>query len=384
MSNATPKYALLIDGDNAQPELIPLILKAVEKHGKPIIKRVYGDFSRDALKNWEVIAREHGLKVDQNYHNSNGKNATDIVLVIDAMDLLHDKKDKLDGFCIVSSDSDFTHLIKRMKEDGLHTIGVGKEDSLYLKAVVDDFIAIEGLQGPQLKSSTTASVASTIPQTGQHFLQLFLDAYKVCLNKGLQDINGRVQLVEIRDVMIELNPEFKNSSLQNLRLLAEKAKALSQQNPQRIKVDEHHDTTPVTHHIQVVQSNTNTSTASNGTNIQPKSPAASNGASTQSKAPASKSTPQQTDLNKLISAYTHAIGKLDQGDKDGWLRLSPLGSVLRQLYPQDDHYTYNGTKYANLGKYIEKMRTDFPQLIEFKSPSPANGHGQIRIKRSTK
>ncbi len=352
-----------------------------------MIKRAY--VSTNQFNRWAEITEKHQIKIIHHHNATNGKNATDIVLVIDAMDLLHDKKDKLDGFCIVSSDSDFTPLVKRMKEEGLVMLGVGSEKSQSFKEVCDEFITQESLQPPKTKVPIVPPAPVvipkpapvTVPQTGEHFLELFLDAYKVCLTRKLQDANGRVQLVEIRDVMIELNPAFKNSTLQNLRLLAEKAKALSQQNPQRIKVDEHHDTTPVTHHIQIIQP---IPTTSNGASAQPKPAAASsNGASAQPK-PAAQSTQQQKDLNKLIRAYTQAIEVSGHQHKDGWLSLSPLGSTLRQLYPNDDHYTYDGVKYGNLGKYVEKINADFPKIVEFVPPSIGNSNGQIRIKNSAK
>src|SRR5690349_10887961 len=114
MSENQKFFALLIDGDNAQAALIPKIIEAVTIHGKPIIKKIYGDWSQEQLQHWKPIANKFNIEIEHHYNVSSGKNATDIALVIDAMDILHQRGDKLDGFCIVSSDSDFTHLARRI------------------------------------------------------------------------------------------------------------------------------------------------------------------------------------------------------------------------------------------------------------------------------
>jgi len=110
MSENQKLLALFIDGDNIQPDVIHDILDVVNNYGKPVIKKIYGDWSREELKNWKPIATQHNINIEHHFNVSNGKNATDIALVIGAMDILHNKGDKLGSFCIVSSDSDFTHL----------------------------------------------------------------------------------------------------------------------------------------------------------------------------------------------------------------------------------------------------------------------------------
>ncbi len=120
--------AILIDGDNAQAKYVHNIIKETSKYGRITIKRIYGNFTNNSMKSWNEKLSTYSIKPMQNNINSSGKNATDISLVIDAMDILHNKN--IDIFCIVSSDSDFTALANRIKENTLKVIGIGKKQSL--------------------------------------------------------------------------------------------------------------------------------------------------------------------------------------------------------------------------------------------------------------
>jgi len=117
------KIAVLIDGDNANPKIIKRTLSQIHEHGELTIKRVYGDWSQQHLGCWKAIVNKHSIKAMQTFNYTKGKNSTDIALIIDAMDILHNGK--VNAFCIVSSDCDFTGLVHRIKEAGLFTIGLG-------------------------------------------------------------------------------------------------------------------------------------------------------------------------------------------------------------------------------------------------------------------
>ncbi|MEA4923474.1 MAG: NYN domain-containing protein [Eubacteriaceae bacterium] len=121
------KYAVLIDGDNQKAGYIEAVLKEVSSYGTLTIKRVYGNFSSSNLSGWASAAKNYSLIPVQQFENSSGKNATDICLVIDAMDILHNYD--VDGFCIVSSDGDFTRLAARLRESGKEVIGFGKQSN---------------------------------------------------------------------------------------------------------------------------------------------------------------------------------------------------------------------------------------------------------------
>ena len=119
------KFAVLIDGDNAQASLLPEILTEVSKAGLITIKRIYGDWTTTTMNQWKDTLHQNAIQPVQQFRNTIGKNATDSAMIIDAMDLLH--TNDLQGFCIVSSDSDYTRLATRIRENGLFVIGVGEK-----------------------------------------------------------------------------------------------------------------------------------------------------------------------------------------------------------------------------------------------------------------
>lgn len=119
------RIALLVDGDNAQPRLLNLVLEEASKYGKVTIRRVYGDWTTSHMNSWKSQLNEMAFNPIQKFSYTSGKNSTDSALIIDAMDILHDNL--VDGFCIVSSDSDYTGLAKRIREDGIFVMGIGEE-----------------------------------------------------------------------------------------------------------------------------------------------------------------------------------------------------------------------------------------------------------------
>ncbi len=120
----TPSLAVLIDADNSSARYAQAIFEEIVKLGEANVRRIYGDFSDRRLAGWDGEIQSLAILQHQQRSNTTGKNAADIALVIDAMDLMH--KGKLDGFCIVSSDSDFTRLAQRLREDGLVVYGFGE------------------------------------------------------------------------------------------------------------------------------------------------------------------------------------------------------------------------------------------------------------------
>ena len=138
------KLAVLIDADNSSISSIGPILEEIAKYGIASVKRVYGDWSNDSLKNWRDILLLNAITPVQQFAYTVGKDATDMILIIDAMDLLY--SGSLDGFCIVSSDSDFTPLASRIRESGLNVYGFGKKSTPdAFKKACDKFIFIENL-----------------------------------------------------------------------------------------------------------------------------------------------------------------------------------------------------------------------------------------------
>src|ERR1044071_5412144 len=143
--NKTNKIALLVDGDNAAPKLLNLILEEASKYGKVTIRRVYGDWTTPQMNSWKSILNEMAFNPIQKFSYTTGKNSTDSALIIDAMDILHDGS--VDGFCIVSSDSDYTGLAKRIREDGVFVMGIGekKTPNAFVKSC-EIFTYVENLE----------------------------------------------------------------------------------------------------------------------------------------------------------------------------------------------------------------------------------------------
>jgi uncharacterized LabA/DUF88 family protein len=120
----SPRLAVLIDADNASAKIADGLFEEIAKIGEASVRRIYGDFSSSRSKAWADILAKHAIIPQQQFAYTTGKNASDITLVIDAMDLLH--SGRMDGFCLVSSDSDFTRLVTRIREHGVDVYGFGE------------------------------------------------------------------------------------------------------------------------------------------------------------------------------------------------------------------------------------------------------------------
>jgi uncharacterized LabA/DUF88 family protein len=140
----TQKLAILIDADNAQPAITENLLAEIAKYGTASVKRIYGDWTLPQLRGWKDILLEYSIQPMQQFGYTRGKNSTDSALIIDAMDLLY--TGRFDGFCLVSSDSDFTKLAARIRESGLVVYGFGeKKTPEPFVAACDKFIYTEVL-----------------------------------------------------------------------------------------------------------------------------------------------------------------------------------------------------------------------------------------------
>ncbi len=139
------RLAVLIDADNASARLVEPLLKEIARYGSVRVKKIYGDWTNQALKSWKFVLNDFALQPIQQFSYTTGKNSTDSALIIDAMDLLY--SNKFDGFCIVSSDSDFTRLASRIRESGLAVYGFGeaKTPKAFVSAC-DKFIYTEILE----------------------------------------------------------------------------------------------------------------------------------------------------------------------------------------------------------------------------------------------
>lgn len=153
----TDNLAVLIDADNAQPSVVAELLSEVASYGTATVKRAYGDWTTPNLSGWKDALHVHAIQPIQQFRYTTGKNATDSALIIDAMDLLHGGR--VDGFCLVSSDSDFTRLATRVREAGLSVYGFGeKKTPNPFVAACDKFIYTEILRKPAAGARVEAPV----------------------------------------------------------------------------------------------------------------------------------------------------------------------------------------------------------------------------------
>jgi hypothetical protein len=141
------RLAVLIDGDNTTPTIIEALLAEIAKYGSATVKRAYGDWTTTNLRGWKDVINAHAIQPMQQFAYTTGKNATDSALIIDAMDLLY--TGNLDGFCLVSSDSDFTKLASRLRESGKTVYGFGEPKTPHsLVAACDKFVYLDVLRRP--------------------------------------------------------------------------------------------------------------------------------------------------------------------------------------------------------------------------------------------
>jgi uncharacterized LabA/DUF88 family protein len=154
----SPRLAVLIDADNASAKIADGLFEEIAKIGEASVRRIYGDFSNARSKGWADILSKHAIIPQQQFAYTTGKNASDITLVIDAMDLLH--SGRFDGFCLVSSDSDFTRLAARIREHGVDVFGFGEQKTPEsFRQACRKFVYTENLRGGATNNQDAASRA---------------------------------------------------------------------------------------------------------------------------------------------------------------------------------------------------------------------------------
>lgn len=154
------KLAVLIDADNTQPAIAEGLMSEIAKYGVASVKRIYGDWTVPQLKGWKEVLLELSIQPMQQFAYTKGKNSTDSAMIIDAMDLLYTRK--FDGFCIVSSDSDFTRLAARIRESGITVFGFGqKKTPKAMVGACDKFIYTEILREESSKGQTQSATSES-------------------------------------------------------------------------------------------------------------------------------------------------------------------------------------------------------------------------------
>ncbi|NNE26593.1 MAG: NYN domain-containing protein [Saprospiraceae bacterium] len=195
--------AVLIDGDNIPSAHIKEMMEEVAKYGNPTIKRIYGDWTKPHLNRWKTLLLENAITPVQQYGYTTGKNATDSAMIIDAMDILY--SNKVNGFCLVSSDSDFTRLATRLREAGMLVIGIGekKTPNPFIVAC-DKFIYVEILRsGSEEKNEKQEKDESNVEKITNREISLIASSIR-----DLSDEDGWAFLGDVGSLIQKKQPNF--------------------------------------------------------------------------------------------------------------------------------------------------------------------------------
>ncbi len=210
MAERGPKLAVLIDADNTSSKVADALFDEVAKIGEASLRRIYGDFSDSRLRGWADILARHAILPYQQFAYTSGKNSSDIVLVIDAMDLLH--SGRFDGFVLVSSDSDFTRLAARIREQGLEVYGIGQAKTPEsFRQACSRFIFTENFVPPPVTPGR--------PQKpGLHPLADAVPLLRKAIAQLEEGEDGWIPLGGVGSTLTNLSPEFDTRSYGHARL----------------------------------------------------------------------------------------------------------------------------------------------------------------------
>lgn len=218
------RFAVLIDADNVPYANIKGILEEIAKYGIPSIKRIYADWTKPTVSGWKNVLLENAITPIQQYSYTTGKNATDSAMIIDAMDILY--SGKVDGFCIISSDSDFTRLATRLREAGMTVIGIGEKKTLNPFIVAcDRFIYIEILGNQKEKESEskpnvgaqkknlTKKAETKDSKIGKTIINLISSSIN-----DVADESGWAYLADVGSLIMKKQPDFDPRNFGFLKL----------------------------------------------------------------------------------------------------------------------------------------------------------------------
>ena len=211
------RLAVLIDSDNTTPSIIEALLAEIAKYGRATVKRAYGDWTTQNLRGWKDVINVHAIQPMQQFAYTTGKNSTDSALIIDAMDLLY--TGDIDGFCLVSSDSDFTKLASRLRESGKTVYGFGEPRTpASLVNACDKFVYLDVLRKPE---ATTEPDAKT--QTRRSDRDLRQDARLVrLLREGVDaasEDDGWAELGGVGSYVAKQAPDFDSRNWGSAKLI---------------------------------------------------------------------------------------------------------------------------------------------------------------------
>jgi len=214
------RLAVLIDADNVPYSNVKGMMEEIAKYGTPTFKRIYADWTKPTVSGWKNVLLENAITPIQQYSYTSGKNSSDSALIIDAMDVLY--SGKVDGFCIVSSDSDFTRLATRLREAGMKVFGIGqKKTPNPFIAACDKFIYLEVIAVPDVveniatpdKAAPKPAAKNAVDKLNKKTLQLIISTIN-----DLGDENGWAFLGDVGNLLLKKQPDFdpRNYGFQKL------------------------------------------------------------------------------------------------------------------------------------------------------------------------
>jgi uncharacterized LabA/DUF88 family protein/Fe-S-cluster formation regulator IscX/YfhJ len=213
------RLAVLIDADNVPYSNVKGVMEEIAKYGTPTFKRIYGDWTKPTVSGWKNVLLENAITPIQQYSYTSGKNSSDSALIIDAMDILY--SGKVDGFCIVSSDSDFTRLATRLREAGMKVFGIGqkKTPNPFIVAC-DKFIYMEIIPVFEAEETSTVKTKTAAPKPKNVVDKLNKETLKLISHtiNDLADENGWAFLGEVGNLILKKQPNFdpRNFGFQKL------------------------------------------------------------------------------------------------------------------------------------------------------------------------
>ncbi|MEE9431185.1 MAG: NYN domain-containing protein [Melioribacteraceae bacterium] len=219
------KLAVLIDGDNIPSAYVKEMMEEIAKYGNPTIKRIYGDWTKPHLSKWKNVLLKNAITPIQQYGYTVGKNATDSAMIIDAMDILY--SEKVNGFCLVSSDSDFTRLATRLREAGMKVFGIGEKKTPEPFIVAcDKFIYIEILKNQSDENEAEITKSETKPKSNVDKITPRVIKLISTTISDLADDDGWAFLGDVGNLLQKKQPNFdsRNYGFQKLTPLIKSIK----------------------------------------------------------------------------------------------------------------------------------------------------------------
>lgn len=224
MENQELRLAVLIDAENVPYSNIKGVMEEIAKYGIPTIKRIYGDWTRPSIIGWKNVLLENAITPIQQYSYTTGKNSSDSAMIIDAMDILY--SEKVEGFCIISSDSDFTRLATRLREAGMKVYGIGERktpnpfivacDKFIYIEIINTAVSKQNSSGTSKGESVTKESRSPIIKIGEEIIGLIAASIT-----DVADENGWAFLGDVGSLIIKKQPDFdsRNFGFSKLTLL---------------------------------------------------------------------------------------------------------------------------------------------------------------------